>query len=593
MRSILYNIKGTRGCSIAACTLLLAAVMLTGCSKEPSAGGDTGALKFTATAEGYGEVSRAYNLELAGGSVDVTIGGVTKKYDYNATTGLLEPADPNDAFILTGGTTSVNVSARATLIHREHGNHIYFTPAYFADASAAVTWTDGTPGISMAFKPASARISVVVKGGYGETVLIRGFEAEIAAPAPHTESGRYVWDATTPDKLIPSPTETTVTVTAEPGAEPGMIVPTTIARNETILTLTEVSSNNPEYAGNVYDVRCPDSYTNCYAFQAGKHYLITVQLHDGAPATVSIGGIEDFEDGDPIEGSNYPVIRTKEQFDEFMDDWLLRFNSPDDATKEAMLKKWTGGSNVVRLGADIEVGDRQNMSNLGSDNYKVVFDGGGHTLSGMTRSFIGTIASGSEVRNLNIRNSTVTDGSGIIANNNYGTIAGCTVHGNVSSSTIHIGGIVGANYESGLIIACGVLEGTIIDNSSNLSTLTGGIAGLHSGTMVGCWSAATSVTSTSGLTGGIIGQSIASSIAEGVCHIQRASVPSVPAGSGSINGSSLIARESTGNIWRSFANFANYGIDNYTPHSNWYWKLEGEGADQKLVLTDTNPGQYP
>lgn len=129
-----------------------------------------------------------------------------------------------------------------------------------------------------------------------------------------------------------------------------------------------------------------------------------------------------------------------------------------------------------------------------------VFEGGGHTISGLELSanrshtgFFRYIQPGAVVRELNISGSVKPGGSaqyaGGIAGNNAGTISDCSFTGEVEALT-STGGITGANEETGVIENCRV-SGTITGQH-----YTGGVAGQNLGSIVRCVNSA-SVNTTS------------------------------------------------------------------------------------------------
>ena len=119
-----------------------------------------------------------------------------------------------------------------------------------------------------------------------------------------------------------------------------------------------------------------------------------------------------------------------------------------------------------------------------------VFDGGGHTISGVNLSggvspmgLFGTLQSGAVVRNLHVRGSIAPDGTrdaaGGIAGVNSGTIENCTFTGTVSGGN-SAGGLTGINDVTGTVrdsAAAGSITG---------KSMTGGIAGKNLGVISGC-----------------------------------------------------------------------------------------------------------
>ncbi len=155
--------------------------------------------------------------------------------------------------------------------------------------------------------------------------------------------------------------------------------------------------------------------------------------------------------------------------------------------KACTLDSWSEGK-TVRLETDLELTNINEMAAV--PYFKGTFDGQGHTVSGLTISYDGSvqgmfryIGEGGTVKNLNVVGTITPKGSmttvGGIAGENRGTIANCTFSGVVRGSST-VGGIVGNNEETGIIRGCrtsGIVHG---------DHYAGGIAGKNSGTIENC-----------------------------------------------------------------------------------------------------------
>ena len=105
--------------------------------------------------------------------------------------------------------------------------------------------------------------------------------------------------------------------------------------------------------------------------------------------------------------------------------------------------------------------------------YSAVFDGQGHTISGLDQAFF-AIIDGGTVRNLHLKvdiASTETYTGGV-AKDNTGTIENCTVSGRIQGNGTSAGGIVGANTSGGSIRGC------IVSADVKGGMASGGIAGI-------------------------------------------------------------------------------------------------------------------
>ncbi len=154
--------------------------------------------------------------------------------------------------------------------------------------------------------------------------------------------------------------------------------------------------------------------------------------------------------------------------------------------KHCSLDTWSQGRTVILT---------QDISLSGADfapipTFGGVFDGGGHTISGLkvTGSYspaglFGIVQEGAEIRNLYV-SGTVTPGgkggeTGGIAGRNSGLIANCSFSGSVAGDN-SVGGVAGVNQEAGKLQNCAA-SGTVSGKS-----MTGGVAGKNLGVVDSC-----------------------------------------------------------------------------------------------------------
>jgi len=164
-----------------------------------------------------------------------------------------------------------------------------------------------------------------------------------------------------------------------------------------------------------------------------------------------------------------------------------------------------------------------NWTPIGSYNnqFTGIFDGGGHTITGLTvdksdANYIGLfgwIGSSGIVRNLTVKGGSVTGLANVggMAGYNGGTISGCTFTGTVKGSYDYIGGITGFN--NGRCIAC-LADGVTIEATDTDGVVClGGIAGSNYGTLTACVAAPKTMKRPAGninaLAGGIVGENYA------------------------------------------------------------------------------------
>ena len=157
-----------------------------------------------------------------------------------------------------------------------------------------------------------------------------------------------------------------------------------------------------------------------------------------------------------------------------------------ELAENCRLNTWSVGKLVV-LKADISL---ENTDFLPIPSFGGIFDGNGHTISGlhMTDSItptglFGQLQATGVIKNLTVSGSIVPSGDaryvGGIVGENYGTVMDCTFTGNVTGSD-SVGGIAGVNGLTGKITGCeatGTVQG---------SDMTGGIAGYNLGIIGSC-----------------------------------------------------------------------------------------------------------
>ena len=220
----------------------------------------------------------------------------------------------------------------------------------------------------------------------------------------------------------------------------------------------------------------------------------------------------------------------------------------------------------ITLTADIDLTGK-NWTPIGtsfSNKYTGTFDGGGHTIKGLTVTtndqfvgLFGSIGYAGTVKNVMMEDVQITSnhGSGFaggVAGFSDGTIENCSVSGSVSG-TVYVGGVVGAQW-NGSTTGCSssaTVKGTVY---------VGGVVGQTNGgaTMTACYA-----------TGNVI--------------IEIDPVSNISGGGlvGLNGGSSLLACYATGNVTSTGSSTGNVHIggflgDNYTTVTACYWKNNHE-----------------
>lgn len=235
-----------------------------------------------------------------------------------------------------------------------------------------------------------------------------------------------------------------------------------------------------------------------------------------------------------------------------------------------------------------------------SDMFRGIFDGAGHTISNLVLNtpqqtrclytgFISTLYTGAVVKNLHIRNASVTGTSDVVGGiighlAGSSSVIGCSFTGEVrgnSANPCNVGGIAGSMATNSLIAAC-YSSGTISAYGS-----AGGILGTMSGTsLTGCYSTAkVTVQESSSYCGDIVGDVKNQATITACYH----SVTDKGIGQNLDNTSTvdIIHIDDTNNTWESAMNAMNAALtDN---GYNWQWK-PNNGEDKStfpLIAEET------
>lgn len=232
----------------------------------------------------------------------------------------------------------------------------------------------------------------------------------------------------------------------------------------------------------------------------------------------------------------------------------------------------------ITLTADIDLTGKD-WTPIGTDydnSYKGTFDGGGHTITGLTfttndefAGLFGWLNRAGTVKNVVMEGVQITKNhssgfAGGVAGFSWGTIENCSVSGSVSG-TVYVGGVVGAQW-NGSITGCSssaTVKGTVY---------VGGVTGQtnSSATLTACYA-----------TGNVI--------------IEIDPTKNISGGGlvGMNAGSSLLACYATGNVTSTGSSTGNVHIggflgDNYTTVTACYWKNNHEpGIGYKKAGTVT------
>ena len=244
-----------------------------------------------------------------------------------------------------------------------------------------------------------------------------------------------------------------------------------------------------------------------------------------------------------------------------------------------------GGKSDINITLDTDIDlTGKDWTPIGTDydnSYKGTFDGGGHTITGLTFTtndnyvgLFGYLNRAGTVKNVVMKDVQITNNrswsafAGGVAGYSWGTIENCSVSGSVSG-TVYVGGVVGAQI-GGSITGCSssaTVKGTVD---------VGGVAGQtnSSATLTACYA-----------TGNVI--------------IEIDPKKNIAGGSlvGMNAGSSLLACYATGNVTSTGSSTGNVHIfgllgDNYTTVTACYWKNNQERGYKTAPESTKVDGTY-
>ena len=244
-----------------------------------------------------------------------------------------------------------------------------------------------------------------------------------------------------------------------------------------------------------------------------------------------------------------------------------------------------GGKSDINITLDTDIDlTGKDWTPIGTDNdnsYKGTFDGGGHTITGLTfttndqyAGLFGRLNRAGTVKNVVMKDVQITNNrswsafAGGVAGYSWGTIENCSVSGSVSG-TVYVGGVVGAQID-GSITGCSssaTVKGTVD---------VGGVAGQtnSSATLTACYA-----------TGNVI--------------IEIDPVRNIAGGGlvGFNGGNGLLACYATGNVTSTGSSTGNVHIfgflgDNFTTVTACYWKNNHERGYKTAPESTKVDGTY-
>lgn len=227
----------------------------------------------------------------------------------------------------------------------------------------------------------------------------------------------------------------------------------------------------------------PKSYVytpaNAYEFKSNNSYTLTLTVRKADEPTaiegIDVKGWDEsiaLEDGEIGDGYSYDASTN-----------TYTVSSAKGLLAWAEAAREGNSRNPVNctLAADINM-TGQSWTPIGmEDDYTGVFDGNGHTITGLGDCLLDT--NDGTVRNLTFIEPTISSSSviGAVARNNYDTIENCHVEGgSLKGSLNNVGGIAGLNWDGGTIRACSSSATVNADR-------VGGIVGYNEGSVLACY----------------------------------------------------------------------------------------------------------
>ena len=249
--------------------------------------------------------------------------------------------------------------------------------------------------------------------------------------------------------------------------------------------------------------------------------------------------------------------------------------------------------------------------------YTGTFDGGGHTITGLTINLpnqqcvglIGSLGSSGTVQDLTMDKGDITGGNfvggvvgrnsgtvtgctssatveggefvgGVVGHNYGGTVTGCTATGDVSGTGNSVGGVVGYNFNGGTVTGC-YATGDVSGTNS-----VGGVVGENfSGTVTGCY--ATGKVSGTNRVGSVVGCNDYDGTVTG-CYWSDYDGNGIGDGSGSGETTKVNGTDVTWENAQSGMNIAIDAWNNSNPNKPCNWHYEGATATTPPTLVESS-----
>lgn len=275
----------------------------------------------------------------------------------------------------------------------------------------------------------------------------------------------------------------------------------------------------------------------------------------------------------PVAGKFYNITLDKDKGYTEVSEGNYTVDNEKGLRNLAKLVNSNGGKTPINITLTGDITLTEEWTPIGNfeNRYTGTFDGGGHTITGLTVNqkergnvgLIGYLGSGGKVQNLTLENVNLNGNlyvGGVVGYSNNGTVTACTASGSINGKE-YVGGIVGSNY-LGTVTACYNTSSTV-----NGSYLVGGVVGQNNkGIVTACYNASGSIYG-EGTVGGVVGDNYTSTVT--ACYWSNY------AGYGIGNGTGDATKvDGTTVIWQTAIDAMNAALQN--AGSEWRYELTGE-----------------
>ena len=220
----------------------------------------------------------------------------------------------------------------------------------------------------------------------------------------------------------------------------------------------------------------------------------------------------------PVAGKFYNITLDKDKGYTEVSEGNYTVDNEKGLRNLAKLVNSNGGKTPINITLTGDITLTEEWTPIGNfeNRYTGTFDGGGHTITGLTVNqkergnvgLIGYLGSGGKVQNLTLENVNLNGNlyvGGVVGYSNNGTVTACTASGSINGKE-YVGGIVGSNY-LGTVTACYNTSSTV-----NGSYLVGGVVGQNNkGIVTACYNASGSIYG-EGTVGGVVGDNYTSTV---------------------------------------------------------------------------------